>query len=351
MKETPLAALHRQMGADMGTEAGWVLPRQFRSLLSEHHAAHAACAIFDISHFGKFRLVGSGADEWLESMLSNDVKSCYDGRLQKTLLLRPNGVILDRMTLYRESAGRFYLIGSASLADVDFEKLRKNLQNPSLVLTNRTDELCAMALCGPDSGKVLGRVLREIDIPEQGCFRVFGLRKQRCLLSRGGLVTTDSIELFCPAVKGIEWFERLMAAGATPCGTDTREYLRVEGGFSDMTRDTVGLLPQHAGWEELCSAQKEYMGGAALHHPQSSDGQLISLQCSTSEVSPVAGNPVHDMEGRRIGTITSAACAPDDKHSVALAYVTHPHSCPGTHLHVVVGNHAVPAKVTGTPVS
>ena len=86
MKKSPLHPLHQRLGADMIQTAGWYMPRQYTDLIHEHLAARAACGLFDISHLGKFRLVGKNALDWLEAHLSNSIADCLDGQIQQTLL-------------------------------------------------------------------------------------------------------------------------------------------------------------------------------------------------------------------------------------------------------------------------
>lgn len=348
MKETPLTSVHRRLGADMGSEAGWVLPRQYRNLIDEHSAARSACGMFDISPLGKFRLQGNGAAQSLDSLLSNDITDCCDGHLQQTLLLRPDGVILDNITLCRESAGRFLLIGSASQADVTYNKLYKLFHGQSLEVVNLTDDYCAIALCGPESEKVFQQVQQLPDFPHPGEFRIFRHGGQRCFLTHAGLVAADSFELFCPASHGIDWFEQLMSKGAIPCGLRTREYLRIQRGRYDITRDSLGLTPKHVGLEKFCSVRKKYEGAQIMQQSTSPDGRLIALKCSEACPEIRIGSEVQNQEGQKVGTITVSAESPSDNKGVALAYVTHPHTRPGTHLHIISDGHAIPAMVADT---
>ena len=342
MKETPLTPLHRRLGAGMVNEYGWKMPQQYTDLIQEHMSTRSACGVFDISNLGKFRVTGNGAQECLENILSNRIADCCDGHTQQTLLLSTRGVILDRITLCRESAGRFFIIGSASQADADFESLRRSVRQGGLELQNETDSLCAIALVGPEAGKVLSRVHFAAEFPAKGEFCTFRRGGQRCILTRAGLVNNDSIELFCPAAAGIGWFEQLIAAGAVPCGLRTREYLRLEQGRTDIKKDAAGRTPAVAGLEHLCATSK---GAQHSAPPDANAGRLVSLHCSTPGQNISPGDRVHDRYGRTIGNITSSATSPANGHSYAIAYVNAEHSSPGTSLWVQNGDTSVPAQV------
>jgi len=343
MKETPLTPLHRRLGAGLSNEAGWNMPQQYTDLIEEHMATRSACGIFDISHVGKFRLTGNGALEQLEQLLSNRISDCCDGHTQQTLLLTDKGMIMDRITLCRESAGRFFLIGSASQADADFDSLQRSIRHGSLKLENETDRLCAIALLGPDADKVLSKVHFAAELPQRGEFCSFRRGGQQCLLTRAGLVSDESLELFCPAATGIAWFEQLMTAGAIPCGSRLREFLRLERGRADVEKDAEALGAESAGWGNLCANDKKYTGAGM--HPENDNSCLVSLHSGSPGHKFAPGDAVHDSDGHHIGNITSSCNSPANGHGYAIAYVKTEHSAPGTHLWVQSGGNAVPAQV------
>lgn len=319
---------------------GWNMPQQFSDLIDEHLAARATCGMFDISHLGKFRLLGNGALERLSHDLTANLNSCRDGHCLQSLLLRDNGIILDRMTIFRQSAGNFFLLGSASLADSDFEHLKKQLDKAPLELINETDSLCGIALTGPDSHKVLAKVIHDAELPRRGCFCSFRRGGQRCTLSRSGLVTPDGYELFCPAARGIAWFEQMLAAGAVPCGHKTGEYLRISHGKPDMAHDMQNLTPAEANLHHLCSA----------NIPTSAASRLVSLRCHTPGHPLSPGDTVQTLDGGSVGRITSAAQAAGSGHSYAMAYISSPHTAPGTHLQIVADGKTVPVMVESAEV-
>ncbi len=334
----------------MAPTAGWNMPRQYTDLIQEHLAARAACGLFDISHLGKFSLLGKDALAWLEAHLSNKISDCRDGQIQQTLMLRQDGVIIDRMTLLRENNESFFLIGSASLAESDFEILCRQAQNADVNIRNETDSLCILALTGPDSKKVLAATWHEISIPPPRGFCTFRRGNQRCMLLRAGLLAPDSMELICPSSVGIAWFEQLMAAGAVPCGQITGEYLRIRNARADMENDIDNLTPAAGSLQHLCAESKDYQGADAARNESSPARRIISLRSTTPGMTFEPGSDVCNQAGDVVGNITSATQSTAGGHSYALAYVNSAHTAPGTRLHVTNGEHSIPAQVEDTDV-
>lgn len=218
----------------MAQTEGWRMPRAFRSLVEEHLAARSACAVFDISHISKFCVLGNGALAWLEGIFGRGVSACHDGGCVSAQLLGANGKAVDTLALLRESAGRFLLLGHASAEEQSLATLREKRTHAALEIQQVTEQWCAMALTGPQAPDVLSRVLRGIEQPGPRRFSRFIYQRQELILAQLGLHEypqpdlPTAYELLCPAISGISWYESLIAAGAQPCGSATRETLRMK---------------------------------------------------------------------------------------------------------------------------
>jgi len=61
MRETALRSIHESLGARLVPFAGWSMPVQYASIVTEHTATRTAAGLFDISHMGRLRFDGAGA--------------------------------------------------------------------------------------------------------------------------------------------------------------------------------------------------------------------------------------------------------------------------------------------------
>ena len=57
----PLEDLHRTLGAKLGPFGGWLMPIEYRGVLSEHRAVRERVGLFDLSHLGKVDVLGASA--------------------------------------------------------------------------------------------------------------------------------------------------------------------------------------------------------------------------------------------------------------------------------------------------
>jgi len=117
--ETPLAALHRELGGRMVPFAGYTMPVQYTpGIMAEHLHCRAAAALFDVSHMGQAELVGEGAAAALERLTPADAQGLKPGRQRYGLLLNETGGIVDDF-MVANLGDRLFLVVNASRKHID----------------------------------------------------------------------------------------------------------------------------------------------------------------------------------------------------------------------------------------
>ena len=107
MKKTALSAWHEGAGAKMIDFGGFLMPVQYSGIIAEHKAVREAAGLFDVSHMGNFYVRGKRALEFLQYVTTNDLGKIVDGQAQYTLMLYPDGGIVDDLIIYRISGDTF----------------------------------------------------------------------------------------------------------------------------------------------------------------------------------------------------------------------------------------------------
>src|SRR5205809_3480093 len=113
-KKTPLYEEHVRLGAKMVPFGGWLMPVQYTSIVEEHQTVRNNIGIFDISHMGQLIVEGRDANEWLNTMLTNNVGKLDVGKGQYTFLLNESGGIIDDLIVYRIGEQKFLLVVNAT---------------------------------------------------------------------------------------------------------------------------------------------------------------------------------------------------------------------------------------------
>ena len=121
--ESPLANVHRSLGAKLVEFGGWSMPLAYPTgTIEEHLACRRDAVVFDVSHLGTVRVEGADAFDALQSALTNDLAKIGPGRAQYTHLLvdadarTVRQVVFDRREASPRPAHPAWLVASLAAA-------------------------------------------------------------------------------------------------------------------------------------------------------------------------------------------------------------------------------------------
>ncbi|MFM7613557.1 MAG: glycine cleavage system aminomethyltransferase GcvT, partial [Synechococcales cyanobacterium] len=100
LDQTPLYHEIITFNPRMTNFAGWEMPLQFTGISQEHQQVRSKAGMFDISHMGKFLFQGVGVMEALQFLVPSDLSRLQPGQSQYTVLLNPEGGIIDDLIIY-----------------------------------------------------------------------------------------------------------------------------------------------------------------------------------------------------------------------------------------------------------
>ncbi|MGQ9646128.1 MAG: glycine cleavage system aminomethyltransferase GcvT [Thermodesulfobacteriota bacterium] len=250
LKRTPLYSWHKAHGGQMVEFAGWEMPVGYsRGILEEHLMTRRYGGLFDISHMGRFLIRGKDAIPFMQYVLTNNAMALDPGMAHYTLIQNERGGALDDAYLYRleeidpSAEAQYLLVVNAANAEKDwnwFLDHRKRFKG--LVLEDKTDEIGMIALQGPRTKKILEKIVLEdyskLPDPWRNRLRVCELEGEHVYvtISRTGYTGEPiSFELFLPADKTVQIWERILELGETerivPVGLGARDTLRLEAGL------------------------------------------------------------------------------------------------------------------------
>ena len=362
--KTPLHALHESLGARMVAFAGYAMPVQYPSgLLAEHHHTRTAAGLFDVSHMGQLRLVGPDAAAALETLLPVDVIDLPVGKQRYGLLLNDDGGIIDDLMVFNRdhaNGGDLFLIVNGACKAGDIAHIAAHIGKRCAVIA--MPEMALLALQGPQAVTALRRLTpaaSQLVFMTGGRFDVAG---HDCFITRSGYTGEDGFEISVHASQAESLARTLLAQPEVrPAGLGARNSLRLEAGLclygSDIDSRTT---PVEAG---LAWAMQKVRrtGGARAGGFAGADKILAQLDnpglCSKQRVGligleriPVRDHTeLRDMNGQRIGEVTSGLPGPTVNHPVAMAYVKPEFSSLGTRLDAWVRGRAVPMEVVTMP--
>ncbi|HPT83086.1 MAG TPA: glycine cleavage system aminomethyltransferase GcvT [Limnochordia bacterium] len=350
MKQTPLTAKHRALGAKMIDYAGFEMPVQYTGLVEEHLTVRSAVGIFDLTHMGELELTGPGALDTVNRLCSNDASALEVGEIQYTCITNEQGGIIDDILVYRTKQGFLLVVNAANTAK-DYAWIKQHLQ-PDTELVDRSGELTLIAIQGPKSAplveEVLGLSTAEL---KNYTFVEPEYKGVPVLLSRTGYTGEDGFELYFPNQFAEEMWDAFLTHGekygVKPVGLGARDTLRLEARMplygNDINEETT---PLEAGLGRFVKLHKEFTGSAVLKQ-QKEEGVQRKLVAFTmlDKGIPRQGYPLLSLEGEEIGAVTSGTHSPSLDHPIGMGYVRVDLAVPGTEIQVQIRKRLARAKI------
>ncbi len=356
-KKTPLYDLHCELGARMVPFAGFAMPVQYSSIVTEHKAVREQAGLFDVSHMGQIYFQGPEALASVEKLVTCPVASMAHGQVRYGLLCNEAGGVVDDVTVYRIADDHFFLCVNAANIEKDEAWIRANSSEAAGV-NNRSEELGLLALQGPASPTILAS-LTDFDLDSLRRYRFAEAKVNGApvLISRTGYTGSDGFELYVNAADSVELFRALIKAGKDhgliPAGLGARDTLRLEAAMPLYGHELDDeRSPLAAGLERFIKLKAGGFIGAeavAAAKAQGIDSVLVGFELVDKGVAR-AEYPV-EKDGETVGIVTSGAPSPALGKSIGLAYVPSNLSELGTELEVRVRARALRAKVVSTPFS
>ena len=355
--ETPLADRHRALGAKMIEFGGWMMPVQYTGILDEHRAVRERAGLFDLSHMGELFVDGPEAGPALAEALVTNPPSLAIGRAQYSMIVQPDGGIIDDLIVYRLGEDSYLVVANASNAQVVSDTLAERIDGHRAVLDDRSLATALVAIQGPRAQEVLQPLT---DIALEG-IRYYGIAEGRvagipALVARTGYTGEDGFEVFVDTGHAGALWDALSAAGTAagvvPIGLGARDTLRLEAGMplygNDLDRDTN---PFEANLGRVVKFEKpdDFVGRAALEKVAREGPQkrLVGLRMTGRGIAR-HGYPVFVGE-RRTGVVTSGTHSPTIGAPIAMAYVAPSDAEPGTMVEVGIRDQRVAAEVVPLP--
>lgn len=326
LKQTPLNAEHRALGARMVDFGGWDMPVHYGSQIEEHHLVRRGCGLFDVSHMCPVDVTGNDIRPFLSRLLANNVSKLQKpGKALYSCMLNPDGGVIDDLIVYFLNEKFFRLVINAGTADKDLAWMQAKISEWKLDVTlaeRRNPEgsapLAIIAIQGPQAPAVLSSAFPELSDICANLGPFFAQPAGEFFVARTGYTGEDGFEVMLPAAQANSVWQKLLAHGAKPCGLGARDTLRLEAGMNLYGQDMdEATSPLDAGlaWTIDLSAERDFVGRSALEN-QGQGHQFLGLKLLAKGVLRSHQKVVTNHGD---GEITSGTFSPTTEHSIALA--------------------------------
>ncbi len=358
--QTPLNALHLELGARMVPFAGYSMPVQYPSgLVTEHHHTRNAAGLFDVSHMGQLTLSGPDAAAAFESLMPVDVIGLGVNKQRYGLLLTDEGGIIDDLMFVNRGTDIFVIVNGACKHG-DLAHIQARIGGRCTV-TPQFDR-ALLALQGPQAVNALARLLPGVEKLVFMTGMAATWNGADLYVTRSGYTGEDGFEISVPAASADEFARALLAQPEVkPIGLGARNSLRLEAGLCLYGNDidtTTTPVEAALNWamQKVRRTGGERAGGfpgaarvlAQLDGTEALARKRVGL--IALERVPVREHvELQSLDGQKIGEVTSGLLGPTADKPVAIGYVTPEHAATGSRINAIVRCKAVPMEVAPMP--
>ncbi|MBY4595784.1 glycine cleavage system aminomethyltransferase GcvT [Ottowia caeni] len=358
--QTPLHALHAELGARIVPFAGYALPVQYpQGLMAEHRHTREAASLFDVSHMGQLKLIGPEAAAAFETLMPVDVLGLGVDKQRYGLLLNESAGIMDDLMFVNRGDHLFVIVnGACKAADIAHMQARIGERCQIVPMPERA----LLALQGP---KAVDALQRHVPGVEKLVFMTGGAftwNGADLYITRSGYTGEDGFEISVPGDRAEALARALLAEPEVkPAGLGARNSLRLEAGLclygNDLDQATT---PVEAGLNWAMQKVRRTGGERAGGFPGADillaqlDGKLPierkRVGLIAQERIPVREHvKIENMDGQTVGEVTSGLLGPTIDSPIAMAYVKVDYAALGTELYAMVRGKPVPVTVSAMP--
>ncbi len=308
------------------------------ALRAEYDAIRNGAALMDLSESGLLRLTGKNAVQFLNGLVSNEVKTLAPGHGVAAAFPNLQGKLL--------ALARIYNIGDGLLLELDainrekiFNNLNRFVPAGEFFLSDLKGETSLLSLQGPQSSKLIecvtGTVVDSL-APYQ--YVETTIDQTAVMIAAHSRCGEPGFDIFVPTIEAESIIKAIIEGGrnfgAAAVGDAAFEIARIEAGIPREGRDAgENYIILESELNDVVSYTKGcYLGQeviARIHWRGQPAKRLRGLHIESDAVPP-AGTLLYAEDGKKVGEITSAAHSFALDRMIALGYVHRNYLNPGT---------------------
>ncbi len=332
----------------------------FAATAREVAAVRGAVGINEVHNFGKYRVTGPKARDWLDRIMAGRIPP--PGRLSLCPMLSPAGRIVGDLTvtcLEDRGAEEFQLIASYAAQGWHMRWFTDHLE-PGVQIENISETRTGFQIAGPQARTLLARCTRaDVDNTALGFLRArrMTVGMADCIVQRVSYTGDLGFEIYTDHMSQRHLWDVLWSAGQdlglTPFGMRAMMSLRLDRFFGawgrefapDYTAGETGL-DRFIAWKKPA----EFIGRAAAEAERAAGTarRLHAFAVDAADADVVGWEPIW-LQGAVAGFCTSGGYSHHAGTSVALGFVPREQAHAGLEVEIEILGDRRPARLIETP--
>ena len=356
LKQTPLSARHRALGARMMPFAGFDMPLEYTGITAEHLAVRTRAGLFDVSHMGQIEIAGKDALAAVQWITCNDASRLSPGQAQYSALTTEAGTFVDDLLVYRLGDGHFLLVVNASNVSKDIAWIGDHVRRFGVAALDTSARYALVALQGPLAHDILAPLANfDLSTIKYYWFAHGEIAGVRATISRTGYTGEDGYEVFAPPQQAVRLWDAILAEGrdrgVVPAGLGARDTLRLEAAMRlyghDIDETTTVL---EAGLEWIVGWKKDdFLGRAAIAQQKGSGLRRTLVGFEMLDRAIARHGYRAFVGGADAGYVTSGTRTPFLERAVGMAYLPVECAAAGAQFDVEIRGRMQRARVVPLP--
>ncbi|QDC09708.1 FAD-dependent oxidoreductase [Oceanicola sp. D3] len=343
-----------------GDEPGFETPsftrsNAFEATGREVRAVRESVGINEIQNFGKFRVTGPKARDWLDKIMAGRIPK--EGKLALSPMLSPKGRIIGDFTISCLGPETYALTASYGAQSMHQRWFEQHAEE-GINIENVSDRLTGFQLAGPNSRAVL-QACTDADVAALPFLGVAQMTVGQiaCTVQRVSYTGDLGYEIYCDHMDQRALWHTLWAAGQahniTPFGMRAMMSLRLDRFFGSWLREySPDYTPAETGLDRFISFNKNsnFIGRAHAESERATPPprQLVAFLVEADNADVHGYEPVW-INGEVVGFCTSGGYSHHARQSVALALIPRAYAVEGQGAEIEILSQMRPARLTTTP--
>ncbi|SFU07337.1 GcvT family protein [Sedimentitalea nanhaiensis] len=321
----------------------------------EVRGVRGGVGINEVHNFGKYRVSGTGARDWLDRIMAGRVPK--PGRISLTPMLSPRGRLIGDFTISCLSDTEFQLTASYGSQAYHFRWFQQH-QKDGVTVENISDKRNGFQIAGPKARDVLAACTRS-DISDMRFLdvRPVTVGMSDCIVQRVSYTGDLGYEIYCDPMAQRQLWHTLWRAGQphgiVPFGMRAMMSLRLDKFFGswlaeyspDYTAAETGLdrfiaFNKPAGFIGRAAAETERDAGATR--------KLVAFEVDATDADVHGYEPIW-LDDTVQGFCTSGGYSHHAGKSVALGFLPTDRIAEGLQVHIEILGDKRPARLITQP--
>ena len=298
--ETPL--WFAPQGTPPEDELSFHRSNDFEHVGNEVRAVRERVGITEIANFAKYRISGSGAEAWLNQLLTNTMPAI--GRIVLSPMLNYKGKLIGDFTIAKAADDVFYLWGSSGAQIYHMRWFEQLLPKDHSVNIHRYGQtIVGLSIAGPDSRRVLEKLV-DTDVSNSAFkfmdHHAMDVAGCPCLVNRLTYTGDLGYELWMEPAYERQIYLALKEAGAefniVDFGMRALLSMRLEKNFPTWAAELRPIYGPYEGAMErfIKLSTDEFIGKAAAQTEHDNGGTLkrVSFSIDTDNTDVMGDEPI-----------------------------------------------------------